>query len=699
MNLDGSVSRASFTRLPAALEREWLVTNGLGGFASGTVAQANTRRYHGLLVAALRPPLERTQLVAKVDATVRYGGDIFNLSCNEFADGTLAPRGFEQLSAFRLERGIPLWTYALKDALLEQRIWMPYGLNTTCVSFTLRHAGGPVAIELLPLCTYRDYHGHSQGGWTLEVAAGESECTVTAFSGARPYRLCVDRGQFLSSPEWYWRFRHREEAARGLDATEDLFRPGVMRGQLRPGETLTFLATAEPEAAQPAVAVAVEMQRRCSLLRGLTQAPAWIQRLTLAADAFLVQRGGGSGARAALPDTGGRELAPQRTDSPGVTVIAGYPWFSDWGRDTMIALPGLTLATGRVGEAASILRTFASHVSQGMLPNRFPDAGTAPEYNTADATLWYFHALDAYIDATDDRHLLMELYPVLKEIIHWHCKGTRYGIHVDPADGLLRIGEPGVQLTWMDAKIGDWVVTPRTGKPVEINALWHLALDRMARWAQMLGDDPAAADYRRAAAAVTAAFAPAFWYETGGYLYDVIGCEGDSSSAVSPGGVDASLRPNQIFAVSLGGGLLDAPRARSVVDACARELLTPVGLRSLAASDPRYAGHYGGDQRARDAAYHQGTVWSWLLGPFALAHYRVHGDAAHALGILAGLAAHLDEGCIGTISEIFDGDAPHVPRGCFAQAWSVAETLRAWHILAGARVREEIPLSLAGGRP
>jgi predicted glycogen debranching enzyme len=407
-----------------------------------------------------------------------------------------------------------------------------------------------------------------------------------------------------------------------------------------------------------------------------------------------VQRTGGA-ERGAAPGAAGESTRILQRGADGVTVIAGYPWFSDWGRDTMIALPGLTLATGRSAQAASILRTFTAHLDRGMLPNRFPDAQSAPEYNTADATLWYFHALGAYLDATGDLRLLAELYPRLREIIHWHRQGTRYGIHVDGTDGLLRIGEPGVQLTWMDARIGDWVVTPRTGKPVEINALWHLSLEHMARWAQMLGDAAATDDYGESAARVQAAFATAFWYEAGGYLYDVIDCEDDAHS-VGPAHVDTSLRPNQILAVSLSGALLDARRARSVVDVCARELLTPVGLRSLAPSDPRYAGRYGGNPRARDAAYHQGTVWSWLLGPFALAHYRVHGDAAHALGILAGLAAHLDEGCMGTISEIFDGDAPHAPRGCFAQAWSVGETLRAWHVLSRARPLPEIPLSLAG---
>lgn len=652
VGVDSCVSRSTFTRLPAALEHEWLVTNGLGGFAAGTIAQLNTRRYHALLVAALRPPLERTVLVAKVDVSARYGDAFFALASNEFADGTIAPRGFELLEDFHLDHAIPVWTYALNDARLEQRIWMPHGHNTTCLSVTLTHASRPVELELTPLCTYRDYHGGTQGGRALEVAAEASGCTVRAFPGASPYCLRTDRGIFSARADWYWRFLHREESARGLDAVEDLFRPGVFRARLDPGETLTLVATAESTTEGYATSAAGEIERRRALLRVSGNTPAWIGRLTLAADTFLVRRA-----------------------SAGVTVIAGYPWFSDWGRDTMIALPGLTLTTGRAQEAASILRTFAAHASQGMLPNRFPDAGSEPEYNTADATLWYFHALGAYLDATGDRRLLEELFPLLREIVDWHRKGTRYGIRVDEADGLLHVGEPGAQLTWMDAKVGDWVVTPRTGKPVEINALWHLALERMSQWATTAGDASGAADYRRSAAQVAAVFARSFWYEAGGYLYDVIDGEG---------GADVSLRPNQILALSLATGLLDGKRARSVIEVCARELLTPVGLRSLAPSDPRYLGRYQGDVRSRDAAYHQGTVWSWLLGPFALAHYRVHRDAQRARALLEGLAAHLDEACLGTISEIFDGEAPHIPRGCFAQAWSVGETLRAWHVLTRA---------------
>jgi predicted glycogen debranching enzyme len=505
----------------------------------------------------------------------------------------------------------------------------------------------------------------------LQAAAEPGGCRVTAFAGARPFRLLIDRGEFRSEPDWYWNFRHRIEAARGLDAIEDLWRPGTFHASLESGESVTLIATAEPEFESPAVALERENSRRRALQRAVPAgAPCWARRLTRAADQFIVRRSRSDGMPA------------------GTTVIAGYPWFSDWGRDTMIALPGLALATGRIKDAASILRTFAEHVSEGMLPNRFPDGGEPPEYNTVDATLWYFHAIAAYLEASGDRALLRDLYPVLRGIVDWHRRGTRYGIRVDPQDGLLFAGETGVQLTWMDAKVGDWVVTPRIGKPVEVNALWHYALTQLAEWARALKDSRAAADYRAAAVRAAASFTQRYWYPAGGYLYDVIDGAGNS--------VDSSLRPNQIFAVSLGTNLLDAVRARAVVDVCAREFLTPVGLRSLATSDPRYAGHYLGDPRQRDAIYHQGTVWTWLLGPYALAHHRVYGDTEHALALLEGLAPHLDDACIGSVSEIMDGDAPHSPRGCFAQAWSVAETLRAYHRLTAQRTGTAVTQVVGG---
>jgi len=660
------LGRSELDKFERAAEREWLLTNGLGGFAAGTVAGACTRRYHGLLVAALQPPAQRTVLVAKVETVARYGGASYGLSANEYGDGTVEPRGFEHLDAFRLEGSLPVWEYTLGDALLEQRIVMVYGENTTAVSFTLLRGSLPLTLELNPLCTYRDFHSHGHGaGWMPRSTAVEGGCEIEAFDGARPYRLLLDHGTFVPAPAWYWNVRHRAETARGLDDTEDLFSPGKFSVKLVPGETVTLWLTTEhlaPIGGAPANAS--ERRRQEQLLAAAAlDGPDWTKQLVLAADQFVVRRGV-------------HRAGDSQAKQAGHTVIAGYPWFGDWGRDTMIALPGLTLATGRPEIAASVLRTFGAFVSEGMLPNRFPDAGETPEYNTVDATLWYFVAIDQYLAATGDRQLVAELYPVLLDIIEWHRRGTRFGIHAD-SDGLLFAGEPGVQLTWMDAKVGDWVVTPRIGKPVEINALWYRALVVMQSFAALLGDPLAERRFGALAGAALHSFRHRFWLPERGYLADVV--DGPSGDLDKRGRrIDASLRPNQIFAVALDKNLLEHEQARAVVDVCARRLWTPLGLRSLASGEPDYRGAYGGGPRERDGAYHQGTVWSWLLGPFALAHYYVYGDAAAARAWLHGMAAHLKQACVGNVSEIFDGDAPHRPEGCFAQAWSVAEVLRAW---------------------
>lgn len=658
-------ARDTLHELESVTRREWLVTNGIGGFACGTIAGLNTRRYHGLLIASLDPPVQRTALVAKLDAIATYRGRQYALATNEFADGTIAPRGFVHLDSFALDGQLPVWTWLIGDALLEQRVWMAHGQNTTYVSFRLIRGEHPLQLELAPLCTYRDFHAQHRGYRDTLVTPTTDGIRVDSYYGAVPYRLLSDRGEWHIAPQWHWNFKHRAESARGLDDIEDLVRPAELRLTLEPGAAATIIATSEAQEPQSAaVSLKAEQARQdqllqtasaCELLRS-TPDPQTVRQLVLAADQYVVGR------------------------RDGTTVVAGYPWFSDWGRDTMIALPGLTLTTGRHEIAATILRTFAEFVSDGMLPNLFPDAGHPPEYNTVDATLWYFVAIDEYFRAAGDRALLEELYPTLRSIVRWHQRGTRYGIQVDRADGLLRAGEPGVQLTWMDAKIGDWVVTPRIGKPVEVNALWFNVLMIMHDCARRLDDAEAAAEYGAAADRVERSLRERFWYEEGGYLYDVID---------GPDGNDTSLRPNQIFAVSLRHGALDDERARSVVDACAQHLWTPVGLRSLAPQrvrargasaqcpEPRYAGKYAGGPRERDAVYHQGTVWSWLLGPFVCAHYRVHRDLAQARTYLDGIRSHLRDACVGQVSEIFEGDPPFTPVGCFAQAWGVAEILRA----------------------
>jgi predicted glycogen debranching enzyme len=662
------LGRADCGDLANAARREWLVTNGLGGFASGTVAGLNSRRYHGLLVAALRPPLDRTLMVAKLDPLATYDGRRYGLTTNAFADGTIDPHGYRLIESFRLDGLIPCWSYAIADAILEQRVWMVHGANTSCVTYSLTRASGPLELALTPLCTYRDFHHLAPARWEVELRAVEGGFELKAFPGAQPYRVVADRALFRGADSgadtWYRAFQHPVETERGFDDREDLFVPGILYATLQPGETLTVVCSTEPVAPHAgAQALEAERERQVALLRDCpADEPDWLRQLTLAADAFIVRRA--------------------QNDVAGTTVLAGYPWFSDWGRDTMIALPGLTLATGRPAVAAEILRTFARYVSDGMLPNRFPDAGETPEYNTVDATLWAVHAVDAYTRHAGDFDLARELYATLVDIIDWHQRGTRYQIHADPADGLLYAGEPGVQLTWMDAKVGENVITPRIGKPVEVNALWHHALRVMADLAERFGDTWAAGQYRAQADRVAAAFLDRFWYAAGGYLYDVIdGPEGMTDAQGRR--ADATLRPNQILAVALPHPLLAADQAKAVVDVCARQLWTSHGLRSLAPGDPAYIGAYRGGPVERDGAYHQGTVWSWLAGPFVTAHFRVYGDAAAARGYLAAFELHLADAGLGSISEIFDGDAPHRPDGCFAQAWGVAEVLRAWREVGG----------------
>src|SRR5882672_10870869 len=644
-------------------EREWLVTNGIGGFASSSVNLMNTRRYHGLLFASLRPPVERVALVSKLDVTVLYGDSQIPLAANEFADGTIAPRGFRHLESFRLEGLVPVWTWQIGDARVEQRLWMRHGENTTYVQFTRIGGSKELRLKLEPLCTYRDYHWQPRGERAFRVDPVHDGVQIVAYDGAQPYRILCTDARIEIQPQWHWNFRHRDETARGLDDIEDLFRPAIVEVDLPPGQTRAVILTAEHRAPMPAAeALAAERARQQEILARFAAAPRGsvagadvaAEQLALAADQFLVER----------RDARGTPL--------GKTVIAGYPWFSDWGRDTMIALPGLTLATGREEIARSVLRTFARFVSQGMLPNRFPDAGEAPEYNTVDASLWYFVAVHSYLKHTGDRSFRAEIYPTLKDMLDWHTRGTRFGIQVDPTDGLLRAGQDGVQLTWMDAKVGDWVVTPRIGKPVEINALWCNALETMAALAPSAGRS--GEPFAKMAAMVKRSFGK-FWNSASGCCYDVIDAPGI--------GNDASLRPNQIFAVSLPESPLTPEQQRAVVDVCARRLLTSHGLRSLAQEEPGYQGRYGGAPRERDGAYHQGTVWGWLMGPFVLAHLRVYQDRRAALSFLEPLGKQITSHGLGTLSEIFDGDAPFTPRGCIAQAWTVGEVLRAWRATLG----------------
>ncbi len=647
--------------LAQAESREWLVTNGLGGYASGTVAGLLTRRYHGLLIAALKPPVGRTLLVAKLDETAGYGGHTYELSANRWHGGVVTPQGYRHLERFRLEGTVPAWTYVLAGALLEKRVWMEQGANTTYIRYDLVRGAGPVSLAIKVLVNYRDHHGNTRGdGRQMRVEGREHGLAVTAYNGAVPFYLLSDRGEHEAAHDWHVGFDLAMERARGLDDCEDHLQVGTIRAVIAEGAPLTIVLSTDSMVSRDGAKALERRKRHERSLAGAfikanslpaKQAPSWVGQAILAADQFIVAR-------------------PSPDDPQGRSLIAGYHWFGDWGRDTMIALSGLTLETGRPGIARKILKTFARFVDRGILPNRFFDAGGQPEYNTADATLWYVEAIRAYHAATGDDRLVRELFPVLAEIVDWHCRGTRYGIRLDHTDGLLRAGEAGVQLTWMDAKVGDWVVTPRMGKPVEINALWHNALCAMATLGG-IAKQPVQ-QYEDLAARAATGFAR-YWNESLGYCYDVLdGPEGD----------DPSLRPNQIFAVSLPESPLAPARQKAIVDACARHLVTSHGLRSLASDHPRYVGQYGGDQRSRDGAYHQGTVWGWLLGPFVTAHLKVYQDPASARSFLEPMSRHLQSHGLGTMGEIFDGDPPFAPRGCIAQAWTVAEMLRAWAEIA-----------------
>jgi predicted glycogen debranching enzyme len=666
--------------LPSAESREWLVTNGIGGYACGTIAGHQTRCYHGLLVAALHPPLGRTLLLAKLEESAQYNGLRFDLATNRWVGGAIRPDGFRNIERFHLEGSVPAWTFALADALLEKRIFMQSGANTTYVLYRLVRASAPVELSIKALVDYGAEHcTKAAGDQRMDIVPVEHGLRVTAFEGAAPYYLLSASANAKPVHEWYRDFDLSVERARGLpDHTDHLF-AGEFSVTLAPGDSLTMVAStaAAPSLDGEATLASRQKQERALLDRfftanlGIAQAsPPAIRQLVLAADQFIATR----------PLDGAEDAR---------TILAGYPWFGDWGRDTMVALPGLCLATGRPGLARNILRTYARFVSEGMLPNNFPRAGEGPQYNTVDAALWYFEAVREYFAATSDTGLLRELYPVLASIVDAYVHGTRHNIHVDLADGLLYAGELGVQLTWMDAKVGAYVVTPRIGKPVEVNALWLNAASTMAQFALVLGSPPK--PYEELAQQARTGF-DRFWISDKQFCFDVI------DGPRGPGDNDGVLRPNQIFAVSLPESPLTPERQRAVVDVCARELLTSFGLRSLGPKEPDYHGRYAGTVEERDGAYHQGTAWGWLIGPFAIAHLRVYQDAATAMSFLEPMFRHLQAAGLGTASEIFDGDAPFSPGGCIAQAWTVGETLRAWRAIANARSGRDATQAQPPGR-
>ena len=670
------------------VDNEWLITNGLGGYASGTVSGAITRRFHGLLIAALPSPLGRVVMLNHLAEWLRLpDGGTVHLGGVERADRVLDLPGAGYLTEFRLEGGLPVWTYRVQEFVVEKRLLLPHIQNTVHITYRLVEGDGKIRLKLRPSVHFRHHEAPVDadpgGPYVLTSVGDRYELSRPgdaaagggheALSGLLPPLRLRMRGEWAAFTIDGRRtplLLYRVEESRGYDSTGELWSPGYFRVDLLPGSDATLIASAEGwdvvDALGPAQAYAAERERRRRLL--LASAPeahaGTAAELVFAADQFIVTPAGRTG-ESARARAAGDEVR---------TVIAGYPWFTDWGRDTMISLEGLTLTTGRLAEAGYILRTFGHYVKDGLIPNLFPEGEKEGLYHTADATMWFFHALDRYLDVTGDRETLRLLLPTLHDIVRHHLAGTHFHIHVDPDDGLLGQGEEGYQLTWMDAKVGDWVVTPRRGKAVEINGLWYNALRLMERWSREEGDESAAHALAGHADRARASFNRRFWYEAGGYLYDVVD---------GPDGDDPSLRPNQLLAVSPRFPVLDPQRWRSVLRVVREKLVTPVGLRSLAPGSPEYKARYYGDLRARDAAYHQGTVWAWLVGPLVDAWLKVEpDDRATAWGFLQGFKAHLGEACLGTISEIFDAEPPFTARGCVAQAWSVAEVLRCWVKLA-----------------
>jgi predicted glycogen debranching enzyme len=638
--------------LEVALRREWLETNGLGGFASSTIVGLDTRRYHGLLTAALQPPGDRMLLLAKLEETLVVGDRRRDLSANRYP-GIVHPEGFLLQQEFRLDP-FPVFVYAVDGLVLEKSVALVHGENTVIVTYVLLGTGsggpGAVRLEVRPLVAFRDFHAttHENGAIDRRVELAGGVASVTPYQGLPALHVAHDAARVDPSGDWYRSFEYDAERERGLDFSEDLFQPFTLHFDLDRGGRAAIVAGTERRSAQDADALlGREVARRAALVA--TGSDETERILLAAADQYVVRRGAGR------------------------SIIAGYPWFGDWGRDTFIGVRGLCLATGRLDVARDVLLAWTRVVSEGMLPNRFADHGEEPEFNSVDAALWFVIAARELLDAAAaaSRPIATAeaeaIWRTIEAILDGYARGTRYHIGLDAADGLLHAGEPGVQLTWMDAKVGDWVVTPRTGKPVEVQALWLAALHavgaRTERWHDL---------YARG----RASFVQRFWNEAAGCLYDVVDPGGHS------GAVDASFRPNQILAVGgLPITLLDEPRGRTVVDAVESRLWTPLGLRSLAPGEPGYAGHYAGGVRERDAAYHQGTVWPWLLGPFVEAWVRVRGGSAEAKRqarerFLEPIAAHLADAGLAHVSEIADAEAPFVPRGCPFQAWSVGEALR-----------------------
>jgi predicted glycogen debranching enzyme len=647
-----SLGHDVLTDLSALTAREWLVTNGIGGFASGTVSGVATRRYHGLLVAALSPPRGRHVLVSHVDERLVVGANATALSSRAFPD-VVTPDGWTRVQGFSLDP-LPTWTLRVGDAVLERSVSMVRGKNATVLRYTLREGERSVLLGLRPFCAFRDFHGHARVNPLARIhaeAAGEGRWTVRPYDGFTAVHLRAP-GVMNPSPDWWRDFDHALERGRGLDAREDLFTPGEILVSLAPGETVCLAMSTEPLSDNEIDDAEDTERARLLSLPPPSELDPVACALHVAVDAY----------RASV------------SDPPA--LLAGYPWFEDWGRDTLIAFTGAYLVTGRHADGRAVLAAFARYVDGGMVPNRFPDgAAGGADYNTVDAPLWLFYATRRYRDATGDEAFVREVMrPALEEIARSFRAGTRYGIRVGD-DGLLYAGEQGTQLTWMDAKVGDWVVTPRRGAPVEINALWHHALRLLAE----LADDPiAAAGYAAEADRAREVFNARFWSPATGYLRDVVG---------GPTGDDDAVRPNALYALALPGELVPLTRCEAVLTRARSELLVPLAVRTLSPRDPSYRGRFEGDPWSRDGAYHQGTAWPFLLGAYTRARVVTaerSGDAAaveaaraEVRALLSPLSEALSSHGLGHLPEVYDGDAPHRAGGCFAQAWSDCEALRA----------------------
>jgi predicted glycogen debranching enzyme len=623
---------------------EYVEANGLGGYSSGTFSGAHSRKYHGLLVSALRPPVERVLVVSKIDETIAYQDHSFELGCNQFP-GALHPTGFRYLTSYR-HKMFPEWEFRVKGFAIRKTIATVYDEHTTLVLYEVIDAPDKFTFLLQPFYASRSIHhlSHANSYFGEPYIFDKGVFQTMNYQGCPEFFISVPRSRFVEGRSWHHNFEFQQEYLRGMDFREDLFSHGRFSVTLRKGSRLGVIVSLDHPAGKDAFKLfRAEKKRREALINDMESEPT-LRALTLAADQFIVKRDDGN------------------------TIIAGYPWFTDWGRDTMIALPGLCLVTGRFQEAKRILQKFADYISEGMIPNRFPDSGALPEYNTIDATLWYFNAIYKYYQYTADKLFIKSMVPALREVISWHYSGTRYNIKVDPDDELLAGGQPGTQLTWMDAKFGDWVVTPRMGKAVEINALWYNALRIMQTLHEELNYHGDAEFYQIKSVNVHQSFNTLFWNPKTGCLYDYI--DGDFKCE--------DIRPNQVYAMSLPYPVLEQNRSGSVIRVLHDQLVTPRGLRSLSPLHSDYRGKYEGDVRSRDAMYHQGPVWSHLAGAYIDAMFFVDAEDARngAQVYFNEVVKNLDEAGLGSISELFDGDAPHTPRGCIAQAWSVGELLR-----------------------